>query len=611
MSQFEVHGDPSQEADRAERPEDVSSATDVGPENVRGPNVADQARPSDLVADLTLAQGVTYLPGGLRVLRTSYVFRVNEAVRGNVAGEYVTVNDTGGMYSDGSSVSTENSHKLRSGGRYLIFADRVGDDYWLRQVMEVHDDGEVVADASGRVLVGIQEGVPLAEQRPTYESLRYVRALTPPEEGPMEGPPEEASAPLPEPPEARRVDTARQAPMNVRTLVEYLRTAESRGVRPDDVLPATRDEGGASDASRSARQPPDKTEGGSSQSESRRASEGPSTRAVLSGAHVTAFQSHFHFMPDDNNWAWTTHCRSSWNALVNNNLGLFAFKIRTSDNQPIRDRLPVADNNQNNVGVLSNDQMTAGGYDTWPVLSANGVCYTWVDSNNRVRETDILMNPAIAGNEAQFRKSLTHEFGHAVTLDHETARMALLYPGTFRQPPNYGSLWYSRRDDHRGIRSMLEWVNANIAAGSWNIAQFTDVATWSQAHDNPGTAGNLVMTRLSKETVNRGETVTVHSVHLENRGTVPAQNVSLKFYLSTNETISSGDHEVGSFTWTTLSNWWSGSLNVQIPNSIPSGQYFFGWIVTTDSAERSTSNNTAILMRDHTAQFARVRVTVN
>ena len=267
---------------------------------------------------------------------------------------------------------------------------------------------------------------------------------------------------------------------------------------------------------------------------------------VVGQGGALAFQSHFHFMPDDNNRAWTSHCRT-----------------------------------------------------------------TWVDGNNRVRETDILINPAIAGNEAQFRKSLTHEFGHALTLDHETARMALLYPGTFRQPPNYASLWYSRRDDHQGVRAMLNWVNANIGAGSWDVAQFTDMATWSQAHDNPGSAGNLVMTRLSTETVSRGGTATVQFVHVENRGNVPAQNVRLKFYLSTNEVISTSDHEIGSFTWNTFNNWWSGSLNLQIPNSVPPGQYFLGWILTTDSAERSSSNNTAILMRDHNAGFAKVHVTVN
>jgi hypothetical protein len=268
---------------------------------------------------------------------------------------------------------------------------------------------------------------------------------------------------------------------------------------------------------------PANIEGSSQESARGIASEGPS-RAVLSGSHVTAFQSHFHFMPDDNNW--------SWNALVNNNLGLFAYKITTSDSQPIRNRLPVANNNQNNVGVLSNAQMTAGGYDTGMCSRPMASGYTWVDNNKRVRETDILVNPAIASNEAQFRKTLTHEYGHALTLNHETARMALLYPGTFRQPPNYASFWYSRRDDHQGVRSMLQWVNANIGAGPGSSSVHRHMATWSQAHDNQGTAGNLVMTRISTETVSRGDIATLHFVHVENRGNVAAQNVRLKFYLN-------------------------------------------------------------------------------
>ena len=158
---------------------------------------------------------------------------------------------------------------------------------------------------------------------------------------------------------------------------------------------------------------------------------------------------------------------------------------------------------------------------------------------------------------------------------------------------------------------MLQWVNANIGAGTWDIAQFTDMATWSQAHDNPGTAGNLAMTRISTETVHHGDVATLNFVHVENRGNVAAQNVRLKFYLSTNEVITANDHEIASFTWNTFTSWWSGSLNVQIPNTVPAGQYFLGWIITTDTPERSSSNNTAILMRDHNAAFAKVRITVN
>jgi hypothetical protein len=187
MPQFEMNSEGAQEDDQVDPVEDVQVAKDVLTGDVRGPAIADQLRSSDLVADVTLAQGVRHTPEGLRVLRTSYVFRINELLRGNSAGEYVTINDTGGEYSDGSSVSTENSFRLIPGGRYVVFADRVGEDLWLRQVLQVHGDGDVVADASGRVLVESREGLPIAQAAPTYEPLRYVRAAARPVE-PMDRP---------------------------------------------------------------------------------------------------------------------------------------------------------------------------------------------------------------------------------------------------------------------------------------------------------------------------------------------------------------------------------------------------------------------------------------
>lgn len=591
MPRFEISPDGPEEADQVDRAEDVPFRLDVSEDDALRAGIADQARSADLVADATLARGVTYTPAQLRVLRTSYVFRINQVVRGGTDEEYVTVNDTGGVYPDGTTVSTEHSFQLTSGERYLVFAHRVGDDLWLREVLQVHDDGETVADAAGRVVVGIQDGAPVVQAEQAYETLRYLKPVARDIE-PMEGAPDEASVPLPAEPETARTDPATAAPLGVQAVIDYLRAAESRAALPPDVPPAPSTGPRSNIEGRSQESPPD-----------------GAPRALLSGNYVSGFQSHLHFMPDDNNWAWTSHCRGSWNALVTNTLGLFPYKINTATGQPIRDRLPVANNGQNNIGVLTDAQMTAGGFDTWGVLGANGVCYTWTD-NNRVRETDILINPAIAGDEAQFRKTLTHEYGHALTLQHETARMALLYPGTFRQPPNYASLWYSRQDDHHGVRSMLDWVNTKIAAGTWNIAHFTDMATWSQAHDNPGSAGNLVMTRISSETVSRGATVTMRFVHVENRGDIPAQNVRLKYYLSTNSTISAGDHEIGSFLWNTFTTWWSGSLNLQIPQSVPVGQYFLGWILTTDSPEASSGNNVAILLRDHNSAFAPVKVTV-
>jgi Matrixin len=593
MSEIDHPDNTSAESDHVDRAEDAMAVADATGPAGPDPDLADQAQTSELIADVTLAQKLTYTPRPLRVPRTSYVFGINEVIRGNVEGEFVTVNDTGGAFPDGSTVSTENSFRLDEGGRYTVFADRVGDDLWLRRVLQVHDDGEVVADASGRVVVGIVDGTPVVAAEPTYQALRYIQPMAAGVE-PMEGAPDVASLPLPERAASAVADPA---PLSIGAIHSYLLGAGNGPLRPADLPPTS--------AGPSGRTMPN-TEGRSQES-------GPGgdigARAKLSGNYISAFQSHYHYMPDDNNWAWSSHCRGSWNTLVTNNLGLFAYKITTATGLPIRDRLPVAGNGQNNVGVLTDAQMTAGGFDTWSALGANGVCYTWTQQN-RVTETDILINPAIAGNEAQFRKSLTHEYGHALTLQHETARMALMYPGTFRQPPNYASLWYSRQDDHHGVRTVLDWVNANIAAGTWSVAQFTDMATWSQAHDNPGTAGNLVMTRISSETIARGATATVQFVHVENRGNVPAQNVRLKYYLSTNETISATDYEIASYTWNTFTSWWSGSLNVSVPNSVPPGQYYLGWIITTDSQEASAANNTAILMRDHVSGFAKVKITV-
>ena len=123
MAQDENRSDGAREADHVERAEDVPAPTAGAGEEA---GMAGRVRSADLVADVSLAQGVTYTPGELRVLRTGYVLRVNDVVRGEVQGEYVTVNDTGGVRPDGSTVSTERSFRLVPGERYVVFADRVG-----------------------------------------------------------------------------------------------------------------------------------------------------------------------------------------------------------------------------------------------------------------------------------------------------------------------------------------------------------------------------------------------------------------------------------------------------------------------------------------------------
>lgn len=268
---------------------------------------------------------------------------------------------------------------------------------------------------------------------------------------------------------------------------------------------------------------------------------------VTNGGYVSESTNFYCQLPNDNNWTWFQQCEACWDQLVGNSPSgrnwLFGYYLDGSGN-PIRNEAPSANNGRNNMGVLTSAQMTVAGYPTWETLSGNGVTFRWYTTTNRqLKETDVLINPAVAdtAHEARYRKSLTQELGHALTLNHENRYFALMYSGTWRQPLNYSSYWYSRTNDHLGARDVLAWVNAHIDANRWNLRSFTDMASYSQAHEHPGTSGNLVMTSLSATTVHRGDRVTFRNVYVENRGDAAAANVTLKFYLSWNPIISNID----------------------------------------------------------------------
>jgi hypothetical protein len=545
-----------------------------------------------LVADVVLIKGISHVPAPLRIIVTDYVFQVREAVKGEPGESHLVIRNHGGELADGTGMESVDSYKLTAGGRYLIFGRKTTEGYWLTYVLQVESNGAVVATPDGHMVVGLSQGDLLIRPEASLRSLRY-RPAPPVPLANRQGPPDEGSLPLPQAEETLALKNT--APMTVDQVKDALRGSFTEG-KKDDLPPKIGGHG-----NRSSDLPP---------------SDLP-LRFVTSGGYVSESTNFACQLPNNDNWNWFQQCAVCWNQLVGNSPSgrnwLFGYFVDGSGN-PIRNEAPSANNNRNNLGVMTSAQMTAGGYPTWATLSANGVAYLWyTTTNGQVKETDILINADIAGDEAQYRKSLTHELGHALTLDHETRFFALMYPGTWRQPPNYSSYWYSRTDDHVGARSVLAWVNANVEANRWNLLSFADMATYSQAHDKPGTAGNLVMTSLSAIVVNRGDRVTFRNLHVENRGDTAARNVRLKFYLSWNPIVSAIDTEIASYTWSSFGglNYWSGSLDAVIPTSLAPGTYYAGWVLTSDTAELTTSNNTAILLRDSAAGFAAQTIRVN
>ena len=542
---------------------------------------------ADLIADVTLLNGNSHVPAPLRIIVTDYEFQVHETIKGEVSNSHIVIRNEGGELPDDIGMETINSYKLAVGGRYLVFARKTEDGYWLTYVLQVGDDGKVVATPDGRFVVGLDQGNLLTPSGVSLPPLRY-RPAPPSPAIERQGPPDVGSFPVEQEEQAVRAYD-RGEPLTIDQIKNSVRsnlTAEKQ----DDLPPKP--------------------------GERAHESTDVQPRWVTTGGYVSESTNFYCQLPNNNNWDWFLQCEGCWNQLVSNSSSgrnwLFGYYNDSSGN-PIRNRAPSANNGRNNVGVMTSAQMTAGGYSTWETLSANGVCYMWYTvTNGRVKETDILINAAIATNEAQYRKSLTHELGHALTLGHEDRFFCIVYPGTWRQPPNYASYWYSRTDDHVGVRGMLQWVNANIEANRWNLRSFADMATYSQAHARPGTSGNLVMTSLSATTVKRGSRVTFRNVHVENRGNLAATNVTLKFYLSWNPIVSNIDTEIASYTWRSFGGltYWSGSLDALVPASLPPGTYYAGWVLTSSTGELTTSNNTAVLLKDSTANFAEQTVVV-
>jgi hypothetical protein len=330
------------------------------------------------------------------------------------------------------------------------------------------------------------------------------------------------------------------------------------------------------------------------------------------------------FLPNDDHFTWAGQCMGAWNRLVGDNPSgpfaqndwLIGYWLDGSGN-PIRDHLPSPDNGDHELGVLTSTQMVNRGYSSWEDLGANGVNFQWTQDSGGLAgvivENDTFINPAIADNADQHRKSLTHEFGHALGLSHDTFHFALMYPGTFRQPPNYTSWWYDRMYDMHRERFLLEQINSVLGQTVWVVEGFADMAVWSQTHENWGSDASLVMADVTPTTVQAGNTITLNHLHVENRGNVAASSVNVTAYLSTNTTISSSDREIGSFSWGSFSGpaaWHNGSITMGVPSGTPAGSYFIGLVLTTSTSEISTANNTAILAGDHNTGFDPIQITV-
>ena len=177
----------------------------------------------------------------------------------------------------------------------------------------------------------------------------------------------------------------------------------------------------------------------------------------------------------------------------------------------------------------------------------------------------------------EFNTVAIHEFGHALGLDHENrwvATMNCIYHANFRG---------IHGDDRAGCRNIYP-------SGSQTDISVTN---WVKTDNSCNTAAGLVTGPTSATS---GNNVTVQTV-MENKGTTAINNLMIRWYLSTNDIISTGDTLLGTNTGASINGPGTITFNrtLTIPSSTSSGTYWIGVIMDPlNTIAESNENNNAL-----------------
>ncbi len=238
------------------------------------------------------------------------------------------------------------------------------------------------------------------------------------------------------------------------------------------------------------------------------------------------------------------------------------------------------------VGFLSDAEAYAEYNFHWG--SASGMTINWIDTGDpcdEIQESDVMFNAALSwtddflthlgGGPNYYPGVVLHETGHTwgymVYLKGETY--------AYNHPSVMNSATSDIVEDAMQIHVPDAYLMRRIYDGLTGVPQVKDVGVESYYASH-----GLYRSAATATNYYPGDSITIANVTVENLSPTNQANVRLRFYLSTDRTITTSDHLMGYyFYWPTFTkeSYNVASYTTTVPY-IASGQYNIGAIVTVD-----------------------------
>lgn len=250
-------------------------------------------------------------------------------------------------------------------------------------------------------------------------------------------------------------------------------------------------------------------------------------------------------------------------------------------------------------------------------LDAPAVTYTWTTCpfGNVIVESDIVFRTTTpytashnkrdltpyGGGGRPFQNTAMHEMGHALGLMHENDEYNIMGQDWDHIHANGSSAYgYAGEDASDGAVDLYgnDGSTNDLAVVHW---RWTGASGEYSTHDRTrifnNTGGVLPTVTVNGEPhfrVSRGQQVRLELTY-ENNGSSTRNGVEARYYLSTNDYISTWDRHIGTGSWNLGRNdVYTTTVNLTIPNDLTVGQnYWLGAIIDPANtlAEVNESNN--------------------